>query len=100
MTPALEIQGLHVHAGGRVLVEDASLALAPGSVLVVLGESGSGKSLLAQAIMGTLPKGLVASGAIVIAGEDVDRLSPEARSLSGGGGSRSCHRNLGLRSIP
>ncbi len=79
MTPALEIQGLHVHAGARALVEDASLALVAGSVLVVLGESGSGKSLLAQAIMGTLPKGLVASGAIVIAGEDVDRLSPKAR---------------------
>ncbi len=79
MTPALEIQGLHVHAGARALVEDASLVLAPGSVLVVLGESGSGKSLLAQAIMGTLPMGLVASGTIVIAGEDVARLSPEAR---------------------
>ncbi len=79
MTPALEIQGLHVHAGARALVEDASLALVPGSVLVVLGESGSGKSLLAQAIMGTLPEGLVASGQIVIAGEEVGRLPPAAR---------------------
>jgi peptide/nickel transport system ATP-binding protein len=79
MRPALEIAGLHVHAGTRALVEDASLSLAPGSVLVVLGESGSGKSLLAQAVMGTLPPDLVASGRIVVDGEEVGRLDARAR---------------------
>jgi peptide/nickel transport system ATP-binding protein len=48
---------------GRI-VAPASLRVSPGVPLVILGETGSGKSLLAQAIMGTLPAGLVATGAI------------------------------------
>ncbi|WP_410472634.1 ABC transporter ATP-binding protein [Faucicola mancuniensis] len=44
------------------LVEPISLTLEQGKNLTILGETGSGKSLLAQAIMGALPNGLVARG--------------------------------------
>ncbi len=81
---ALEVSGLDVTtgsltAGSRRLVADGDLSVAPGGILVILGETGSGKSLLAQAIMGTLPPGLGWSGRIVIGGTDVGRLGPADR---------------------
>lgn len=53
-------------ASGMRLVKGASVGLAAGGVLTLLGESGSGKSLLAQAIMGTLATGLRAEGGLRI----------------------------------
>lgn len=64
----LRVEDLTVRAGARVLLRPLSLALQAGEALVLLGESGAGKSLLAQAIMGTLPPGLQASGQVVIEG--------------------------------
>lgn len=46
------------------LVQEVSFSLHAGEVLTLLGESGSGKSLLAQAVMGALPAGLVARGEV------------------------------------
>jgi peptide/nickel transport system ATP-binding protein len=48
---------------GRI-VHPTSFALRPGLPLALLGETGSGKSLLMQAVMGTLPPGLVARGSV------------------------------------
>lgn len=48
--------------GEGVTIAPFSCALEAGSRLTLLGETGSGKSLLAQAIMGTLPRGLSARG--------------------------------------
>jgi peptide/nickel transport system ATP-binding protein len=70
----VSVHGLSVHARDRPLLRDVGFSLHPGDALVVLGESGAGKSLLAQAIMGTLPAGLRASGEIRLAG----RSSPAA----------------------
>ena len=75
----LEVSGLDVTAGSRRLVADAGLAVAPGGLLVILGETGSGKSLLAHAIMGTLPPDLGWSGRIVLGGVEIGRLDPAGR---------------------
>ena len=65
----LEVNGLAVHThAGAVLLQGAHLSLARGQRLTIVGESGAGKSILAQAIMGTLPEGLHASGSVRIAG--------------------------------
>jgi peptide/nickel transport system ATP-binding protein len=45
-------------------VDEVSFSLHAGEVLTLLGESGSGKSLLAQAVMGALPAGLLARGQV------------------------------------
>lgn len=50
---------------GVVLVEPISLTLYAGQNLTILGETGSGKSLLAQAIMGALPDELVSFGEVL-----------------------------------
>lgn len=55
-----------VYDGTTRLVDPVTLQLEPGEPLVILGETGSGKSLLAQALMGTLPALLSATGEVVI----------------------------------
>ena len=75
MTLALEINNLHVTAPGQPsdagIVRGVSLALAAGQRLTILGESGSGKSILAQAIMGTLPTGMQTRGQVAVWGQPV-----------------------------
>jgi ABC-type glutathione transport system ATPase component len=75
MTLALEINNLHVTATGQPsgagIVRGVSLVLAAGERLTILGESGSGKSILAQAIMGTLPPGMQTRGDIAVWGQPV-----------------------------
>lgn len=64
---------------GTPLLMGASLRLAAGGALTVLGESGSGKSLLAHAIMGTLAAGLRAEGSMRIASHRFDAADQHAR---------------------
>ncbi|WP_338718759.1 ATP-binding cassette domain-containing protein [Herbaspirillum sp. DW155] len=84
--PALQVENLAVFHGQQVLVQDMHFSIPAGGVLTLLGESGSGKSLLAQAIMGNLPAGLRCSGRIGIAGEVSD--AADARSRQRGWGRR------------
>lgn len=77
--PMLAVKGLSVHAGGKALVRDVDLRVAAGECLVVMGESGSGKSLLAHAIMGDLAPGLVARGEVSVAGHRIDTLTQDER---------------------
>ena len=51
----LQVDGLGVHVGAHALLRDVSFKLHAGDALILLGESGAGKSLLAQAVMGNLP---------------------------------------------
>ncbi|TQI74360.1 peptide/nickel transport system ATP-binding protein [Bosea sp. AK1] len=70
----LEIRDLDVIIHGRKLVDSISFALAPGETVALIGESGSGKSMTASAIMGLLPPGitLAARSAIVFDGKLLD----------------------------
>lgn len=75
--PILEIRDLQVEfqttAGIVRPLEGVSLAVAPGETLAVLGESGSGKSVTAQAVMGLLPKhsGRITGGQILYRNTDL-----------------------------
>ena len=66
-------------------VENISFDLERGQILCVIGESGSGKSVTANAIMGLLSKVIrVASGAIHLDGTNIVGMSPEKlRDLRG-----------------
>lgn len=56
---------------GRTLVDDLSFRLSPGERLGLIGESGSGKSLSALAVLGLLPDGIEASGSILLSGHQM-----------------------------
>jgi peptide/nickel transport system ATP-binding protein len=81
--PLLEVRNLRIEfptrRGTLLAVDDISLAIAPGEVLGVVGESGAGKSLTGAAIIGLLePPGRVAAGEILLAGRRVDNLPYDA----------------------
>jgi peptide/nickel transport system ATP-binding protein len=73
--PALEIAGLRIvypreDEAPFVAVDDASLRIAPGEIHAVVGESGAGKSTIANAIIGLLEKpGFVERGTIAVGGK-------------------------------
>lgn len=64
-TPLLRIEGLSVcypgQDAGVTAVDQVSLSLAAGEILAVIGESGAGKSAIAQAIPGLLPANAIVS---------------------------------------
>ncbi len=75
----LSVSDLCIRVGPTLLLRDVSFELQPGECLTLLGESGAGKSLLAQAIMGNLPSALSASGQICIGSQRSAAEQPAAR---------------------
>ena len=55
--PALLVRGLTVrYANSVAAVRDIDLSVAPGEIVALLGESGSGKSSIVNAVLGLLPR--------------------------------------------
>ena len=74
--PVLEVQDLHVWfdlGQGRELhaVQGASLTLARGERMGLVGESGCGKTTLSLALMGLLPPNASVAGRVLLDGEDI-----------------------------
>ncbi|GAA1713070.1 ABC transporter ATP-binding protein [Kribbella yunnanensis] len=82
----LSVKGLCLrNVAGRNLVSDLSFTVGPGETVALVGESGSGKSLTAKAIIGLLPKGITASGEILLGSEDLQAASAKRmREVRGG----------------
>lgn len=78
MAPALSVCGLSVSLGGRGIVSDVDFAIMPGQVLALLGESGCGKSLTAQAIARLLPPSARCGGQVMAGGDELLALSEQA----------------------
>uniref|UniRef100_UPI003D72A74B ATP-binding cassette domain-containing protein n=2 Tax=Streptomyces TaxID=1883 RepID=UPI003D72A74B len=81
----LEVRDLHVDFQTRdgvvKAVNGVNYSVEAGETLAVLGESGSGKSVTAQAVMGILdmPPGRIPQGEILFHGEDMLTMSKEER---------------------
>jgi ABC-type glutathione transport system ATPase component len=79
-TAVLEVGGLDVAYGQgarrKQVVTNAKFRIAPGEVVGLIGETGSGKSTIARAVLGLVP---TAAGAIAFDGELIGALSPARR---------------------
>ncbi|MGA5439067.1 ABC transporter ATP-binding protein [Streptomyces griseoincarnatus] len=81
----LEVRDLHVEFrtrdGVAKAVNGVTYGVDEGETLAVLGESGSGKSVTAQAVMGILdtPPGRITGGEVVFQGRDLLKLKEEER---------------------
>jgi oligopeptide/dipeptide ABC transporter ATP-binding protein len=85
--PILQVEGLRAEFatpdGIVKAVNDVSFAVSRGETLVITGESGSGKSTVALAIMGLLPSpgGRITAGRVMLKGRDLLSLPPEEMRL-------------------
>ncbi len=68
---SLEVDGLTIEIDGRRVVDGVSFAVPDGARVGLIGESGSGKSLTALAILGLLPDGATASGSVRWNGREI-----------------------------
>ncbi|WP_437787169.1 ABC transporter ATP-binding protein [Sorangium sp. So ce1097] len=81
-SPLLSVQDLRVEfitpTGPVCAVDNVSFDIAPGEVLGLAGESGSGKSTVAMAIMRLLrPPAIITGGRVLFAGQDVLSMTEE-----------------------
>ncbi|MCV6592934.1 MAG: dipeptide ABC transporter ATP-binding protein [Silicimonas sp.] len=80
----LTIRDLNLAIHDTPILKNVSLDIAPGEILGVIGESGSGKSLTAFSVMQLLPKGATCTGRITLAGRDVlSATEPELCQMRG-----------------
>ena len=77
MTPKIEIIGLSKRFGRKVVLDQLNLSVMPGESVVVIGGSGTGKSVMLKCILGLLKPD---AGQVLVDGEDVTRLRGRARN--------------------
>ena len=74
----LSVQNLSVQIGEMSVLDTISFALGSGDILALTGESGSGKSMTALALMQLLPQTAVCSGSIQLDGREMVGLDDPA----------------------
>ncbi|WP_434748748.1 ABC transporter ATP-binding protein [Paenibacillus amylolyticus] len=80
----LSIEELSIFSREHTIVDRVSLAVREGEFMALVGQSGSGKSLLSQAIGQLLPPNLRASGRVLFEGSNLLKRKPkEMRALRG-----------------
>ncbi|GLX97280.1 ABC transporter ATP-binding protein [Herbidospora sp. NBRC 101105] len=70
-----------------------TLRVGRGEVVGLVGESGGGKSMVARSIVGLLPGGSLAGGAVRFEGDDVLRMDDDALRRHRGHGAAICFQN-------
>jgi peptide/nickel transport system ATP-binding protein len=76
----LSIKELRIETRNKVLLKEINLDVAKGEIVGLIGESGSGKSLSARAIMDLLPSGMDVGGSILFKRSNLLTLSPKAHN--------------------
>jgi oligopeptide/dipeptide ABC transporter ATP-binding protein len=74
-SPVLQVEHLRVVFRHKekttYAVNDVSIAVQHGRTLAIIGESGSGKSVMSRALMGLLPETATVSGSVRLLGEEI-----------------------------
>lgn len=73
--PMIEIVGLHKSFGAHEVLSGINLSIPAGSTCVILGGSGSGKTVLMKHMIGLLKPN---SGQVIVDGEDIVPFGPQA----------------------
>ena len=76
MTPKIELQGVTKAFGKKVVLDGIDLSIATGESMVIIGGSGTGKSVLIKCILGILTPD---KGSIKIDGQEVTTMSRKER---------------------
>ena len=78
--PLLRIRGLAVrYSSGPAVLGGLDLDVQAGECLALVGESGCGKTTLARAILGLLPRHAAVTGTIELLGNDISHASARSR---------------------
>jgi peptide/nickel transport system ATP-binding protein len=78
----LTASDLTVSVRGTTLVDQVDITIGKGERVGLIGESGSGKSLTALAVMGLLPEDVELSGSVRLAGVEHDLVGASERQMS------------------
>jgi phospholipid/cholesterol/gamma-HCH transport system ATP-binding protein len=76
MTPKIELRGVKKRFGSKVVLDGVDLVIEPRSSLVIIGGSGTGKSVTIKSILGIIRPD---EGTILVDGEDITHLNGAAR---------------------
>jgi len=76
MTPKIELRGVRKRFGPKVVLDGVDLVVDPGESLVIIGGSGTGKSVTIKSILGILRPD---EGRIFVDGEEVTHITGRAR---------------------
>lgn len=74
---SLRLEAVSVQAGGRTLLDAASLELEPGRFLALVGPNGAGKTTLLRAALGLVS---TSAGRVTVGNQPLHLLSPKARA--------------------
>jgi len=77
-TPKIRLKGVHKRFGDKVVLNGVDLDVMPGESVVIVGGSGTGKSVTLKSILGLLTP---EEGTVEVDGESVLGLSEDARDL-------------------
>jgi phospholipid/cholesterol/gamma-HCH transport system ATP-binding protein len=76
MAPKIELIGVHKKFGNKIVLDGVDLTVNPGESLVIIGGSGSGKSVTIKSVLGIVSPD---KGVIKVDGEDVTHASGSKR---------------------
>lgn len=79
-SPALSARGVFGGYKGVPIIQDVSIQVGPGEVVLVVGPNGAGKSTLVKSLNGELP---LIGGSIEFLGRDISQLTEDQRASQG-----------------
>ena len=80
--PVLEIKDLHVNIDDKPILKGVNLTVKGGEIHAVMGPNGTGKTSLAQTLLGH-PRYQVTQGEVLFDGQDVLKMKTDARAKAG-----------------
>lgn len=82
MPEMLEIRNLHASIDGKEILKGVNLTIRQGEIHALMGPNGTGKSTLANVLMGS-PSYEVTAGEILLGGENIVEMGADERSRKG-----------------